>query len=144
MKKLTTLLILILSFTLVSCGDLAQQDAPSPGDAARNYFDALYNKKDMPLAVSMATPSLARIMKSYGSAKQFTRNLVNLQYDNVVIEIDMSNLSVRQQYEDKAKVNLIFIGYLNSKKIDDMRSVEMIREDGIWYVDKIVPDPYAR
>ena len=29
-------------------------------------------------------------------------------------------------------------------KIDEMRSVKMLRKKGKWYIDKIVADPYAR
>ena len=67
-----------------------------------------------------------------------------MQYDEVVIEVDMSNVSLREQYGDSAKINLIFTGYLNGTKIDEMRSVNMLRKKGRWYVDKILADPYAR
>ncbi|PLT24001.1 hypothetical protein, partial [Pseudoalteromonas sp. MelDa3] len=106
--------------------------------------DALYNQQDLQKASTMATPNLTRIMKSYGTAKQFSRNLVNMQYDEVTIEVDMTNMSIREQYGDNAKINLIFTGYLNGDKIDEMRSVKMLRKKGKWYIDKIVADPYAR
>ena len=66
------------------------------------------------------------------------------QNDEVVIEVDMTNMSLREQYGDKANINLIFTGYFNGKKIDDMRSVKMIRKKGDWYIEKINPDPFAR
>ena len=92
----------------------------------------------------MATPKMARIMRSYGTAKQFARNLINLQYDSVKIEVDMTNQSLREQYGDYAKVNLVFTGMLRGEQVDDMRSVQMIRKKGKWYVDKVNPDPFAR
>lgn len=92
----------------------------------------------------MATPRMARIMKSYGTSKQFARNLVNMQYDNVVIEVDMTNMNLREQYGDTANINLIFTGQFNGNKVDDMRSVKMVRKKGNWYVDKINADPFAR
>jgi hypothetical protein len=144
MKKITYLVSLILCLFLVACSDDAKKLGDSPGDTATAYFDALYNQQDLQKATTMATPNLTRIMKSYGTAKQFTRNLVNMQYDEVIIEVDMTNMSVREQYGDNAKINLIFTGYLNGNKIDDMRSVKMLRKKGKWYIDKIVADPYAR
>jgi hypothetical protein len=108
------------------------------------YFDALYNKNDFDAAINMATPRLARIMRSYGTSKQFARNLVNLQYDSVTIEVDMTNQSLREQYGDDAKVNLVFTGMLHGEQVDDMRSVQMVRKKGKWYVDKINSDPFAR
>ncbi|KDC48438.1 hypothetical protein [Pseudoalteromonas fuliginea] len=144
MKKLLTILSVITCLFIVGCGDDAKISSDSPGDTATAYFDALYNQKDLQKASKMATPNLTRIMKSYGTAKQFSRNLINMQYDEVVIEVDMSNMSLREQYGDKAKINLIFTGSLNGGKIDEMRSVKMLRKKGKWYVDKIVADPYAR
>jgi hypothetical protein len=144
MKKLINLLSLVTCLFIVSCGDNANVSVDSPADAATAYFDALYNQQDLQKASTMATPNLTRIMKSYGTAKQFTRNLVNMQYDDVIIEVDMTNMSLREQYGDDAKINLIFTGYLNGRKIDEMRSVNMRRKKGKWYVDKILADPYAR
>ena len=144
MKKITAYLSFIVCLFLAACGDSVQTLGDSPGDTATAYFDALYNQKDLQKASTMATPNLSRIMKSYGTAKQFARNLVNLQYDEVVIEVDMTNMSVREQYGDNAKINLIFTGYFYGDKVDDMRSVKMLRKKGKWYIDKIVADPYAR
>ena len=145
MTKITTLLLLVL-VTLFGCGsdESARGDKSSPGYAATMYFDAIYNRKDFDAAIQLATPKLGRIMRSYGTAKQFARNLVNLQYDSVRIEVDMTNQSLREQYGDDAKVNLVFTGMLRGEQIDDMRSVQMIRKKGKWYVDKINPDPFAR
>ncbi|MEQ3515140.1 hypothetical protein ABMY35_17605 [Pseudoalteromonas sp. BZB3] len=145
MTKITTLLLLVL-VTLFGCGsdESARGDKSSPGYAATMYFDAIYNRKDFDAAIQLATPKLGRIMRSYGTAKQFARNLVNLQYDSVTIEVDMTNQSLREQYGDDAKVNLVFTGMLRGEQVDDMRSVQMIRKKGKWYVDKINPDPFAR
>lgn len=145
MTKITTLLLLVL-VTLFGCGsdESARGDKSSPGYATTMYFDAIYNRKDFDAAIQLATPKLGRIMRSYGTAKQFARNLVNLQYDSVTIEVDMTNQSLREQYGDDAKVNLVFTGMLRGEQVDDMRSVQMIRKKGKWYVDKINPDPFAR
>jgi hypothetical protein len=144
MKKISSLLSLVICLFLVACGDDVKTLDDTPGETAAAYFDALYNQKDLQKASTLATPNLTRIMKSYGTIKQFSRSLVNMQYDEVVIEVDMSNVSLREQYGDSAKINLIFTGYLNGTKIDEMRSVNMLRKKGRWYVDKILADPYAR
>ncbi|GAA61990.1 hypothetical protein P20652_3881 [Pseudoalteromonas sp. BSi20652] len=144
MKKITSLLSLVICLFLSACGDDSKTLGDTPGDTATAYFDALYNQQNLQKASTMATPNLTRIMKSYGTAKQFSRNLVNMQYDEVTIEVDMTNMSVREQYGDNAKINLIFTGYLNGDKIDDFRSVKMLRKKGKWYIDKIIADPYAR
>ncbi len=144
MKKIVTLLSLIICLFTLGCNDDVKVSSDSPGDSAAAYFDALYNQQDLQKATAYATPRLTRIMKSYGTAKQFARNLINMQYDEVIIEVDRSNTSLREQYGDKAKINIVFTGYINGKKVDEMRSVNMIHTKGKWYVDKILADPYAR
>ncbi|WP_151172915.1 hypothetical protein [Pseudoalteromonas ruthenica] len=143
--KRTLLLALILLLT--ACGqndDDITGDPNSPGYVATQYFYALYNHDNLERATQYATPKLARIMRSYGTASQFTRNLVNLQYDQVTIELDRTEMSVRQQYGDHATINLVFTGHFHGNQVDDMRSVKMIRERGDWLVSEIVPDPYGR
>lgn len=145
MTKITTVLFLALVI-LFGCGsdESTRGDKSNPGFVATMYFDAIYNKKDFDAAIQLATPKMGRIMRSYGTAKQFARNLINLQYDSVTIEVDMTNQSLREQYGDDAKVNLVFTGMLRGEQVDDMRSVQMIRKKGKWYIDKINPDPFAR
>ncbi|AZZ97883.1 hypothetical protein [Pseudoalteromonas sp. R3] len=146
MKLLLTFSIVIL-LMLSGCGgddDAARGDKNTPGYAATVFFDALYNKKDMELALSRSTPRMGRIMRSYGTPSQFARNLVNMQYDQVTIEVDMTNQSLREQYGNEARINLIFTGMLHGEQVDDMRSVQLIRRKGEWYVDKINADPFAR
>lgn len=149
MKLIAKILVFILSTLAVGCSDNSEPkeqyiNNDRPGDTATVYFDALYNHNDLQRASRFATPKLARIMTSYGTAKQFTRSLVNLQYDEVSIEIDMTHSSLRKQYGDKARINIIFSGYHNNEKIDQMRSINMLKISGKWYVDKIIADPYTR
>ncbi|RZM80004.1 hypothetical protein [Pseudoalteromonas rubra] len=145
MKFLLTFSTVIL-LMLSGCGgdDAASGDKNTPGYAATVFFDALYNKKDMELALSRSTPRMGRIMRSYGTPSQFARNLVNMQYDQVTIEVDMTNQSLREQYGNEARINLIFTGMLHGEQVDDMRSVQLVKRKGEWYVDKINADPFAR
>lgn len=146
MKNVLLIFALLSSCLMLGCGseESPQGEKNTPGNTATLYFDALYNQNDLNQAMEYATPKMARIMKSYGTANQFARNLINMQYDKVVIEVDMTNMSLREQYGDKANINLIFTGYFNGKKVDDMRSVKMIRKKGNWYIEKINADPFAR
>ncbi|WP_372762393.1 hypothetical protein [Pseudoalteromonas sp.] len=144
MKTITSLFSLILCLLITGCYEQTPTVDNSPGDTAIAFFDALYNQNDLQKATTMATPRLARVMKSYGTVSQVTRTLFNMQFDQVLIEVDMSNMSLRQQYADKAQINIIFTGTFNGKKIDDMRSVQLLYKKRNWYVNKILSDPYAR
>ncbi|WP_042145020.1 MULTISPECIES: hypothetical protein [unclassified Pseudoalteromonas] len=136
----------ILTF-LTACSDDGPEvsgDNDSPEYAATVFFYAIYEEKDLKKTMSMATPKLARIIKSYGSTRQFARNLINMQFDTVNIEIDRTSKSIRKRYGDKATITLIFSGTHLGKKVDDMRSVKLINKKGKWFIEKIVDDPYAR
>ncbi|MBE0367907.1 hypothetical protein J8L98_17305 [Pseudoalteromonas sp. MMG013] len=145
MKYLTIILTCALVF-LSGCGkdNKGTGESSSPGYTATAFFDALYNHNNLERAAKNATPRLARVMRSYGTAKQFTRNLVNMQFDQVTIELDMTNQSLREQYGETANINMVFTGTLRGEQVDDMRSVKLLRKKGKWYVDKINPDPFAR
>jgi len=132
---------------LTACSDDGPEvsgDNDSPEYAATVFFYAIYEEKDLKKTMSLATPKMARIIKSYGSTRQFARNLINMQFDTVNIEIDRTSKSIRKRYGDKATITLIFSGTLNGNNVDDMRSVKLIQKKGKWFIEKIVDDPYAR
>lgn len=139
-----TAFIMILLTACSDDGPEVSGDNDSPEYAATVFFYAIYEEKDLKKTMSLATPKLARIIKSYGSTRQFARNLINMQFDTVTIEIDRTSKSIRKRYGDKATITLIFSGTLNGNKVDDMRSVKLISKKGKWFVEKIVDDPYAR
>ncbi|KAF7773722.1 hypothetical protein PCIT_a0034 [Pseudoalteromonas citrea] len=144
--KYLTVIFACFTLLLAGCGkdNKGTGESSTPGYTATTYFDSLYNQNNLEMAAKHATPRLARVMRSYGTAKQFTRNLVNMQFDQVTIELDMTNQSLREQYGDSAKINMVFTGMLRGEQVDDMRSVQLLRKKGKWYVDKINPDPFAR
>ncbi|SFD68644.1 hypothetical protein [Pseudoalteromonas denitrificans] len=136
-----------LALFLSACSDDNAEvsgDNNSPEYTATVFFYAIYEEKDLKKTMSLSTPKLARIIKSYGSTRQFARNLINMQFDKVNIEIDRTSKSIRKRYGDKATITLIFSGTFNGRKVDDMRSVKLIQKKGKWFIEKIVDDPYAR
>ncbi|PAJ75623.1 hypothetical protein CJF42_03770 [Pseudoalteromonas sp. NBT06-2] len=138
---------IFLMVILTACSDDGPEvsgDNASPEYAATVFFYAIYEEKDLKKTMSLATPKLARIIKSYGSTRQFARNLINMQFDTVNIEIDRTSKSIRKRYGDKATITLIFSGTLNGRNVDDMRSVKLINKKGKWFIKKIIDDPYAR
>lgn len=74
---------------------------------ALRYFLIFFITNKVLKKLALWLPKMARIMKSYGTPNQFVRNLVNMQYDNVV------NMSLREQYGEEVDINLIFTGQFN-------------------------------
>ncbi len=146
MKWIKIAALFIASLMLSACDDgpKVTGDSNSPEYAATVFFYTLYEQKDLNKAAEMASPKLARIMRSYGTASQFARNLLNMQFDTVTIEVDRTSRSVRKRYGDKATINLIFSGQHLGNKVDDFRSVVLVKRKGTWFIDRIKADPYAR
>ncbi|WP_372769177.1 hypothetical protein [Pseudoalteromonas sp.] len=134
-------------FLLAACGDEAPEikaDNDSPEYKATEFFYAILIEDDLNKAMNASLPKYARIIKSYGSTKQFARNILNMRFDEVEIEIDHGSRSVRKRFGDSAVLNVILHGKHNGNKIADMRQVRLTKVKGKWYIEKVLDDPYAR
>ena len=147
MSYVRSMLMATCALFLIACGDDGPDikgDTNSPEFAAITFFHAMYNDQDLAKVMEMSTPKLARIIQSYGSTKQFARNVINMQFDSVNLEVDQTSRSVRKIYGDNATITLIFSGQLNGNKVDDMRSIKLIKVKSTWFVEKIIDDTYGR
>lgn len=147
MVYLRILLLATFGMLLTACGDEGPDikgDTNTPEYATIHFFHAMYNDKDLEQVMSMSTPKLARIIESYGSTGQFARSIINMQFDEVTLEVDQTSRSVRKIYGDNATITLIFSGTFQGNKVDDMRSVKLIKIKSTWYIDKIIDDPYGK
>lgn len=145
MLKKLLLLISFLMFT--ACGDNGPDikgDNDSPEYLATAFFYAVLIEDDLNKAIKMSVPKYGRILKSYGSTRQFARNVLNMRFDEVTIEVDHGSRSVRKRFGDTATLNVVLHGRHNGNKIADMRRIKLIKQKGRWYVEKVLDDPYAR
>lgn len=141
--------IMLFSVLLFSCGKqekglgrygmLADN---TPDYAAVTFMDCIYNDKNIDRALALSSESMARILSRYHSNRNVQRHIINLRYDEVTITPQGSNKIGRNQYADEATVTLFFTGFYNDDKIEDLRTVKLIREDGYWKVDRIDPDHF--
>lgn len=147
MKKLFLLLITTL-FLVTACGEsnknipaFANPDAPEY--RAMQFFDAIYNQKNLAKAQQFATKKLSRIMRSYGTARAYSRYVLNLRIDpGVEIKIDRSLNQVTTGNANKTSVNILFTGTLHEEPVNDVRKVNFIKVNGDWLIDEIEDDPY--
>lgn len=142
-------LLLIVSILLLSAcgqdeGPEYKGDKSSPEYTISLYFHAIFETQDLKEAMSHSTDSHARVMKSYGSTRQFARNVLNMSFDSVIAEVDQGSRSVRVRYDDQAVLSVVFSGTYNGQKVNDLRRVKVIEVKGKWLVDDVLEDPYAR
>jgi glycyl-tRNA synthetase beta subunit len=140
------LLPFFLSFLLLAgCSEKPTSNAHwgTPEHIATEFFHALYNEKDLEKAKSYSTAEFASLLEAYVTPRQVARTLLNMSYDEVTIEVNRSGQNLRQQYDDDADVTLIFSGQFNGKKVDNMRTIQMIKKSGKWLVHTIKIDRFS-
>ncbi len=148
MMKQYILVAFFALFTLSACMpeqivDDGEPDTESAEGAALAFFDSIYNQRDLNIALKYSTPRMARLLRSYHTTRAVARHVINLRYESkVVLEIDAGDTVGRQQFATKQKVSIYFSGTYQGDTIDELRTVQMIREDNQWKVDEILADKF--
>lgn len=144
MKKLSIFWIVIL-VSLAGCGEggFESSNEDSAESAALAFFDNIYNQNNFKEALNHASPRMTRLMKSYHTSRAVARHVINLRYDgDVRMEIDAGDSVGRAQFATKKNVSIFFSGNYQGNKIDELRTVKMIKEDGKWLVESILADRF--
>lgn len=115
----------------------------SPELVAGEFFHAIYNEKNLDKAKSMSTREFAALLKSYGTARQAGRTLFNMSFDKVQINVNRSGRNLREQYDDNASIQLLFDGEFDNKRIQEMRTVNLVRQRGKWLVNSVDGDKFS-
>ncbi|MEH8020950.1 MULTISPECIES: hypothetical protein [Rheinheimera] len=141
--KLRYLLPLLL--LLAACSDEPKVNAQwgTPEYIASEFLNALYNERDLDKAKKLSTKEFAELMQSYGTVRQVSRTLVNASFDTVDIRVNRSGGNLREQYEDIAKIALLLTGIHDGKQIDELRTVELIKQNNRWVVSAVQIDKYS-
>lgn len=143
MSHLKLIFIPLLLLLITACEKEPEiTEIDDPELVAVEFFDALYNQKDVKKAASVCSPQLARIILHYKSPQAVARHLFNMKYDQVTIKPDKSGIKIREQFRDKTDVIVYFDGVYNEKIIKDVKKVSMIQNDDGWVIDKILKDPF--
>lgn len=152
--KLKVILIVLL-FGLTGCMDKQKTEEGEGGGrygmmssdsadvAALKFFDAIYNENDMGTALHYATDRMDKLLKSYHTPRAVARHIINLRYEGQVkMEIDAGDNVGRQEFATRQRVSIYFSGHYQGDLIDELRTVQMIREKGEWRVDSILTDKF--
>ena len=115
----------------------------TPEYIATQFFQALYNDKDLEKAKALSTAEYAALMDSYGTVRQVGRTLMNMSFDSVDIRVNRSGGNLREQYENEAEIAILLTGQHNGKQIDELRNVELIQQKGRWVVKMVQVDKFS-
>ncbi len=149
MKKLLHLLcIASLIFMMSGCekeeriGRYGMLDENTPEYTAVMFIRGVYADENINRAVEISTDRLARILKRYHTNNNIQRHLFNLKYDTVEVTPQTGQSIGRNEYADSAVVTLFFSGEYNGDKVEDLRTLELVKVNGRWKVDKVQADPF--
>ncbi|MDO6718055.1 hypothetical protein Q4575_01505 [Psychrosphaera sp. 1_MG-2023] len=150
MNIIRTLIVIFVFFNLYACKEQSNNipafaNPNAPEYRALTFFDAIYNQNDISLLLKYVTKKHARIIKSYGTPKGYSRYVLNMQFDKGVdLKIDRTLNQVKVGDNNTTSVNILFTGkYLGALK-NDLRKVKFVKEKGEWLIAEIADDPYAR
>jgi len=132
---------------LSSCSE--DQPAPAasvevPEVIAVKFFEAVLLRNDLTEARRYVVPTMVRVLDTYSSGRAYARTVLNMRFEQVEINVEDTNKSVREFYTSHADVMLIFIGNYDGSKKVDMRMVKMEKHRGKWLLAEIKDDPFAR
>lgn len=129
---------------LKGAGKYGMMNASTPEGAAMLFFTGVYEKgAKLDKALGFSTPKMQRLLKSYHTPRSVQRHVLNLTYDDTPqMQVDSGDNVGRTEFSTKASVSIFFTGFSNGDKIDDLRSVEMVKINKVWKVDAIKADKY--
>lgn len=143
--------ILLLAISLTACkkeapeegvGRYGMLDDNTPQYAAVRFMQSIYEENSIDVAISLSTERMARVLQRYHTNRNVQRHVLNLMFDEVEVSPEGSGGVGRMEFAKKATLVLFFSGYYHDDKIDDLRTIEMVRVDGDWKVDRIKPDRF--
>mgnify|MGYP005707819625 CR=1 FL=1 len=151
-SAITTTLFIIL-FALVGCSKAPEQegagkygmmDNSTPEGGALLFFESIYgNQKNLSAVLKYSSPKMGRLLKSYHTPRSVQRHVLNLPYDSIPeMQIDTGDDVGRTEFAMQAEISVFFTGLNNGDKVDDLRTVKMIRVQNKWLVDAIKADRF--
>lgn len=151
-KRAITTTFLIL-FTLFGCSEAPQKegagkygmmDNSTPEGGALLFFESIYGgQKNLSEVLTYSSPKMGRLMKSYHTPRSVQRHVLNLPYDNIPeMQVDAGDDVGRSEFSTQVEISVFFTGLNNGEKIDDLRTVKMIRVQNKWLVDAVKADKF--
>ena len=123
-------------------GRYGMLDESTPEYTTVAFLKSVYEDDNLDTAIRLSSEKLSRILTRYHTNSNVQRHLLNLKYDTVTITPQSAGRVGRNEFAEKSTITVFLSGTYNDDKIEDLRSLDLIKEDGEWKVNKIHPDAY--
>ncbi|WP_057833020.1 hypothetical protein [Colwellia sp. TT2012] len=130
------LLILVLLSLTSSCTE--ELEDPSEAEVTVAFFDAVYNKKDLNIALSFSSASFKEEIKKYKTINNFSRRMLNLSFDSVSIETQKSTTKVIDEFNVEVSMTVLLTGTRNDKIYKEVKKIQLIKKGNSWLVNKLL------
>lgn len=123
-------------------GKFGMLDEGTAEYGAVKFFEHLYNTKNINELLKYSSPKMSRLIRSYRTSNNIQRHVINLRFDEVEFEIDSGRNVGLTQYAETAKLSVYFNGKLHGEKVEDLRTVHLVKHAGRWKVESVEDDKY--
>lgn len=153
MTKRVFILVFITFLILSGCtqdknklgaGKYGMMDNTTPEGAALLFFENLYGeKKGLDALLLYSSPKMGRLLRSYHTSRSIQRHVINLTYDEIpIMQIDTGDEVGRKEFSSETEISVFFSGIYNGAKVDDLRTVKLIRIQNKWVIDAVKADKF--
>lgn len=123
-------------------GRYGMLDESTPEYTTVMFLKSVYEDDNLDTAIRLSSEKMSRILTRYHTNSNVQRHLLNLKYDTVTITPQSAGKIGRNEFSEKSTITVFLSGNYNGDKVEDLRSLDLIKEDGEWKVNKIHPDAY--
>lgn len=140
------LLIAATALLLNACGEQSTTDAMhaamEPQTVVTEFFDDIYNDRDLEAAMTHTSADLSALLQHYGSISSVQRYLLNRYFDEAKINVDNSSIRPYLGNPENLRVTVALSGPYNGGQYDEVRSVLLVKHENEWLVTRIFDDPF--
>lgn len=131
-------LVIGMSLFMLSACDNPLDRGPQAHDIAIEFFDRLYNQRDLNGALELTSAEYRPVLERYGSIVAIGRYLYGMNFDEVTIEADSQGVQLYRDRAETARVQISFSGRQGQRHVETLRNVVMIQEDGEWRLSRVL------
>jgi len=135
-RNIGLLLILSMSYSTLGCKN--EINEPSEAEVTIAFFDAIYNQKDLKMALSLSSKSFTKEIKKYKTLNNFSRRALNLSFDSVTMETQKSNTKVIDEFNIQVVITVMLTGLRNERIYKEVKQVQLIKNNNTWLIDKLL------